>query len=63
MIEWWVVNVSWMEVVSKETCPGNAAELKMVLEEMHPNTRFIIKEVEMLQKHMPLLDLLKEDDQ
>jgi len=62
MTEWWVVNVSWLKIVSKETCPGNAAELKMVLEEMNPDTRFIIKEVKMSNRHMPLLDVLKEAD-
>jgi len=62
MTEWWVVNVSWLQIVSKETCPGNAAELMMVLKEMNPDTRFLIKEVEMSKRHMLLLDVLKEVD-
>jgi len=62
MTEWWVVNVSWLQIVSKETCPGNAAELMMVLKEMNPDTRFLIKEVKMSKRHMPLLDVLKEVD-
>ena len=46
MTEFWVWNVTDKKVVSKETCPGNAAELKMVLEEMNPDIKFSIKEVE-----------------
>ena len=46
MTEFWVWNVTDKKVVSKETCPGNAAELKMVLEEMNPDIKFGIKEVE-----------------
>ena len=46
MTEFWVWNVTDKKVVSKETCPGNASELKMVLEEMNPDIKFGIKEVE-----------------
>jgi len=46
MTEFWVWNVTDKKVVSKETCPGNAAELKMALEEMYPDIKFGIKEVE-----------------
>ena len=45
MTEFWVMNTTDMKVVSKETCPGNAAELKMVLEEMNPDIKFSIEEV------------------
>jgi len=45
MTEFWVMNMTDMKVVSKETCPGNAAELKMVLEEMNPDIKFSIEEV------------------
>jgi len=45
MTEFWVMNVTDMKLVSKETCPGNAAELKMVLQEMNPDIKFSIEEV------------------
>ena len=50
MTEFWVWNVTDKKVVSKETCPGNAAELKMVLEEMNPDIKFSIEQIEILEK-------------
>lgn len=50
MTEWWVLNKTDMKLISKETCPGNAAELKMVLEEMNPNIKFSIEEIQILTK-------------
>ena len=46
MTEFWVMNMTDMKLVSKETCPGNAAELKMVLEEMNPDIDFSVQEIE-----------------
>ena len=50
MTEFWVMNMTDMKVVSKETCPGNAAELKMVLEEMNPDIKFSVERIEILEK-------------
>lgn len=50
MTEFWVMNMTDMKLVSKETCPGNAAELKMVLEEMNPDIKFSVQEIEILTK-------------
>jgi hypothetical protein len=47
MTEFWVMNMTDMKVVNKEACPGNAAELMMILEEMNPDIKFSIKEVEL----------------
>jgi len=50
MTEFWVWNVTDMKFISKETCPGNAAELKMVLEEMNPDIKFSVERIEILEK-------------
>ena len=50
MTEFWVMNVTDNKLVRKETCPGNAAELKMVLEEMNPDIKFSIEQIEILEK-------------
>jgi hypothetical protein len=50
MTEFWVMNVTDMELVSTETCSGNAAELMMVLEEMNPDIKFSVERIEILEK-------------
>ena len=50
MTEFWVMNVTDKKLVSKETCPGNAAELVMVLQEMNPDIKFSVERIEILEK-------------
>ena len=50
MTEFWVMNMTDNKLVRKETCPGNAAELMMVLQEMNPDIKFSIKQVEILEE-------------
>ena len=45
MMKWEIRNKETGEVVGTEGCPGNAAELEMVLSEMNPDKTFTIVKV------------------
>ena len=46
MLSWEIRNKETGEVVGTEGCPGNAAELEMVLSEMNPDKTFPIVEID-----------------
>ena len=53
MTEFWVMDITDktdMKFIRKESCPGNAAELVMVLQEMNPDSKFSVERIEILEK-------------
>ena len=53
MTEFWIMDITDktdIKFIRKESCPGNACELRMILEEMNPDKKFSVERIEILEK-------------
>ena len=53
MTEFWIMDITDktdIKFIRKESCPGNAAELRMILEEINPGKKFSVERIEILEK-------------